>query len=40
VKRTIKYENGDEYIGEMLGDIREGKGILISSKGDIYVGNW
>ena len=35
----MKYNNGDKYNGNFKNDIKEGKGILITSEGK-YECNW
>jgi hypothetical protein len=32
--------NGNIYIGEMIGDVRDGKGKNIWRNGDTYEGEW
>ena len=40
MKGTMKYENGDLYIGKIKDGKREGKGIMIYKNGEIFDGYW
>ena len=35
-----KYKNGNLYIGELKGDLKDGRGKLVFNGGDIYEGEW
>lgn len=39
-KNEIKLPNGDIYNGEMLGNLRFGRGTYYYTNGDVYVGEW
>lgn len=36
----IGYPNGDQYTGELSGDERFGRGMLLFANGDCYVGDF
>lgn len=38
--QAIKYDTGDQYIGETKSGNRHGYGVYIWSKGDVWFGNW
>ena len=39
--RTIKYQNGDVYVGDISGGCREGRGTMtFSATGDVYEGDF
>ena len=37
---SANYVNGDKYIGSLRNNTFDGMGKFISSKGDIYIGNY
>ena len=37
---TVTYENGDQYIGQFIGDQKYGQGTYTFSTGDKYIGEW
>ena len=39
-RKKREYKNGDEYYGNWLNDLKEGKEIMKYKNGDIYNGNW
>jgi len=39
-KVQIVYTNGDIYLGDIVGEVREGSGILTYSNGDVYTGEF
>jgi hypothetical protein len=39
-KGTMKYINGDIYIGEWVNDLRHGYGTMTYTNGDVYEGEW
>ena len=36
----FRHKNGDEYVGEFVGDKANGKGTLTKVNGEIYDGYW
>jgi len=37
---TMKWPNGDEYVGDWKNDKMDGQGIMTWSNGDLYEGDW
>ncbi len=40
INTEIKYNNGDRFVGQIINNKREGKGILYLNDGDRYEGDW
>ncbi|MDP5272790.1 stalk domain-containing protein [Chengkuizengella axinellae] len=40
VNETIDYEEGDQYIGQIVNEFRNGYGTYIWADGDMYAGEW
>ena len=38
--RTITYENGDKYVGDLKNGLKNGKGIYFYANGNKYEGDW
>ena len=38
--RQVRTDSGAVYTGELIGDIKDGSGRLVSSNGDFYQGEW
>ena len=38
--KTVRYENGDLFIGKLQDNLRNGEGIMFYSNGDKYEGSW
>ena len=38
--KTISYDNGDEYAGDVVGSIKNGQGTMTYSDGSVYSGTW
>ena len=39
-QKTIKYQNGDSYVGQTRNNQRHGEGIYYWTEGDKYDGEW
>ena len=39
-KGEYKFKSGDRYVGEYKEGVRDGKGIMYFSNGNIYEGEW